>query len=76
MVVQSHPCGGLSSYMKSEFRSTELQDSGYPLGAELRHLSLPQEKGSIALQGKYLSTRVRVEAHYCGPLIPFDNPFQ
>ena len=28
MVVQSHPCGGLSSYMKSEFRSTELQDSG------------------------------------------------
>ena len=33
MVVQSHPCGGLSSYMKSEFRSTELQDSGYPLGA-------------------------------------------
>ena len=33
MVVQRHPCGGLSSYMKSEFHSTELQDAGYPLGA-------------------------------------------
>ena len=33
MVVQSHPCGGLSSYMTSKFRSTELQDSGYPPGA-------------------------------------------
>ena len=33
MVVQIHPCGGLSFYMTSEFRSTELQDSGYPLGA-------------------------------------------
>ena len=25
MIVQSHPCGGLSFYMKSEFRSTEFQ---------------------------------------------------
>ena len=33
MVVQSHQCGGLSSYMKSEFHSTELQDSGDPRGA-------------------------------------------
>ena len=33
MVVQYHLCGGLSSYMKSEFCSTEVQDSGYPLGA-------------------------------------------
>ena len=33
MVVQSHPCGGLSSYMKSAFRSTELQESGYILAA-------------------------------------------
>ena len=24
MGVQSHPCGGLSSYMKGAFRSTEL----------------------------------------------------
>ena len=63
MVVQSHPCRGLSSYMKSEFRSTEFLDSGYPLEAELRYLSLPQEKRSIPLQGKYLSTRARLEAH-------------
>ena len=76
MVVQGHPCGGLSSYMKSAFRSIKLQDSGYTLGAQLRHLSLPQEKGSIPLQGKYLSTRARVEAHYCTLSLPFENPFQ
>ena len=28
MVVQRHPCRGLSSYKKSELRSTDLQDSG------------------------------------------------
>ena len=33
MIVQSHPCGGLSSYMKREFSSTEFQDSGHPHGA-------------------------------------------
>ena len=33
MVVQSHPCGGPSSYMMNAFRSTEFQDSGYPHGA-------------------------------------------
>ena len=63
MVVQSHPCGGLSSYMMNAFRSTEFQDSGYPHGAQLRHLSLPQEKGSIQLHGKQLSTRARVESY-------------
>ena len=33
MVVQSHPCGALSSCINSEFRSTELHDPGYGRGA-------------------------------------------
>ena len=52
MVVESQLCAGMSSYMNSEFRSTQLQDSGCPLGAQLRNPSLLQEKECNKLKGK------------------------